>query len=158
MLRIVIKIQSISDIITNSSSEVFCTITSKDVKAIYQVLEPFFPGNDDEFDPTGQVIVADGLEPVPTHHVSRHGPVFGEPGAGLGSGEHLLPIGGENFKTAKELYDGIHAATGCEISSCLQGGVGIEGHGFLAVQFTLGLIAEEQKKGQGFTEAAALIL
>ena len=51
-MKIIINIQTISDIITNSSSEVFCTITGKDVKAIYQVLEPFFPGNDDEFEPT----------------------------------------------------------------------------------------------------------
>ena len=47
-----IKIQSISDIITNSSSEVFCTITGKDVEAIYQLLSPFFPGEDSEMEPT----------------------------------------------------------------------------------------------------------
>ena len=45
-MKIVINIQTISDIITNSSSEVFCTITGKDVEAIYQMLKPFFPGDD----------------------------------------------------------------------------------------------------------------
>lgn len=39
---VVIKVQSISDIITNSSSEVFCTITGKDTKSIYEVLSPLF--------------------------------------------------------------------------------------------------------------------
>lgn len=47
-----IKIQSISDIITNSSSEVFCAITGEDVEAIYQLLSPFFPGEDSEMEPT----------------------------------------------------------------------------------------------------------
>lgn len=51
-MKIIINIQTISDIITNSSSEVFCTITGKDVEAIYQMLRPFFPGNDSEFEPT----------------------------------------------------------------------------------------------------------
>lgn len=49
---VVIKIQSISDIITNSSSEVFCTITGKDAEAIYQILSPYFPGEDCEMEPT----------------------------------------------------------------------------------------------------------
>ena len=48
---VVIKIQSISDIITNSSSEVFCTITGKDTEAIYQILSPYFPGEDSEMGP-----------------------------------------------------------------------------------------------------------
>lgn len=51
-VKVDIKIQSISDIITNSSSEVFCTITGKDVESIYQVLSPFFLGDDSEMDPT----------------------------------------------------------------------------------------------------------
>lgn len=51
-MKIIIKIQSISDIITNSSSEVFCTITGKDIESIYQVLKPFFPGYDSEVEPT----------------------------------------------------------------------------------------------------------
>jgi hypothetical protein len=42
-----IKIQSISDIITNSSSEVFCTITGKDTKSIYETLFPLFNGDHD---------------------------------------------------------------------------------------------------------------
>ena len=49
---VVIKVQSISDIITNSSSEVFCTITGKDLEVAYQVLKPFFPGEDSEMEPT----------------------------------------------------------------------------------------------------------
>lgn len=49
---VVIKIQSISDIITNSSSEVFCTITGKDAEDIYQILAPYFPGEDCEMEPT----------------------------------------------------------------------------------------------------------
>lgn len=51
MLRINIKLQSVSDIITNSSSEVFCTITGKDVESIYSLLKPFFPGDDSEMEP-----------------------------------------------------------------------------------------------------------
>ena len=42
-----INIQSISDIITNSSSEVFCTITGKDAKSIYETLSPLFEGDSD---------------------------------------------------------------------------------------------------------------
>lgn len=47
-LTIAIKIQSISDLITNSSSEVFCTITGNDLDAIWKVLNPLFPGFDEE--------------------------------------------------------------------------------------------------------------
>jgi hypothetical protein len=50
-MKLIVQIQSVSDIITNSSSEVFCTITGKDIEAVYQVLEPFFPG-DSEMEPT----------------------------------------------------------------------------------------------------------
>lgn len=45
MKRILIPIQSISDIITNSSSETFCVITSENDKlldSIHQILSPFF--------------------------------------------------------------------------------------------------------------------
>lgn len=45
MKRILIPIQSISDIITNSSSETFCVITSENDKLldnIHQILSPFF--------------------------------------------------------------------------------------------------------------------
>lgn len=51
-MKVDIKIQSFSDIITNSSSEVFCTITGNDTEAIYQLLSPFFPGEDSEMEPT----------------------------------------------------------------------------------------------------------
>ena len=47
MLLIQFNIQSVSDIITNSSSEVFCTITGKDTKSIYEVLSPLFKGDPD---------------------------------------------------------------------------------------------------------------
>jgi hypothetical protein len=46
-MKVDIKIQSISDIITNSSSEVFCTITGEDVKSIYEILSPLFKGDPD---------------------------------------------------------------------------------------------------------------
>ena len=45
MPRVQINIQSVSDIITNSSSEVFCTITGKDAKSIYETLSPLFRGD-----------------------------------------------------------------------------------------------------------------
>ena len=37
-----INIQSFSDIITNSSSEIFCTINGENLDAIYQILKPLF--------------------------------------------------------------------------------------------------------------------
>lgn len=47
-----IKIQSISDIITNSSSEVFCRIESDDyLNEIYELLSPLFPSDDPEIYP-----------------------------------------------------------------------------------------------------------
>ena len=48
---IIIKIQSISDIITNSSSEVFCTITGKDIEAIAELLRPLFSEHDPDLYP-----------------------------------------------------------------------------------------------------------
>lgn len=51
MLQIAIKIQSISDIITNSSSEVFCTITGQDLNAIKDIIIPLFPNTDSEMGP-----------------------------------------------------------------------------------------------------------
>lgn len=51
MLRIAIKIQSMSDIITNSSSEVFCTIKGQDIKAIKDIIIPLFPNTDSEMGP-----------------------------------------------------------------------------------------------------------
>ncbi len=56
-----INIQSFSDVITNSSSEIFCTITGKDVEAIYELLESLFPGYDSEMEPTVE-IVDDSIE------------------------------------------------------------------------------------------------
>lgn len=44
-----IKIHSISDIITNSSSETFCFIYSEDISKVLKVLSPYF-GNYDVFD------------------------------------------------------------------------------------------------------------
>lgn len=38
-----IPIQSFSDVITNSSSEIFCTISGADLDAIYELLKPLFP-------------------------------------------------------------------------------------------------------------------
>lgn len=51
-MKIVIKIQSISDIITNSSSEVFCTITGPDIDIIKELIFPLFPNKDSEMGPT----------------------------------------------------------------------------------------------------------
>lgn len=52
-MKVVIKIQSISDIITNSSSEVFCRITSDtQLEAITELLRPLFSGYDSEMYPT----------------------------------------------------------------------------------------------------------
>lgn len=46
------KIQSISDIITNSSSEVFCRICSEhELDRIYDVLKTIFPDNEYEITP-----------------------------------------------------------------------------------------------------------
>lgn len=46
-----INIQSFSDVITNSSSEIFCTITGDDLKAIYDLLKPILPGRDSDLEP-----------------------------------------------------------------------------------------------------------
>lgn len=50
-MKIDIKIQSISDIITNSSSEVFCKITGDNLGEIWDILQPLFPGTESEFEP-----------------------------------------------------------------------------------------------------------
>lgn len=47
-MKIIIKIQSVSDIITNSSSEVFCTITGPDIDTIKELVFPLFPNKDSE--------------------------------------------------------------------------------------------------------------
>ena len=51
-MKIIIKIQSVSDIITNSSSEIFCTITSPDIDIIKELIFPLFPNKDNEIGPT----------------------------------------------------------------------------------------------------------
>ena len=50
-MKVGIKIQSISDIITNSSSEVFCKITGDNLDEIWGILQPLFPGTDSELGP-----------------------------------------------------------------------------------------------------------
>ena len=50
-MNVDIKIQSISDIITNSSSEVFCKITGNNLDEIWSILQPLFPGVDSELEP-----------------------------------------------------------------------------------------------------------
>lgn len=47
-----IKIQSFSDIITNSSSELFCQITGDNLNTINEFLSEIIKGTDSEFDPT----------------------------------------------------------------------------------------------------------
>ncbi len=53
-MKIRIFIQSVSDVITNSSSEVFCRIDSNDLEIknqIYQLLKDLIPGDDSEMEP-----------------------------------------------------------------------------------------------------------
>jgi hypothetical protein len=57
-MKIKIKIQSISDLITNSSSEVFCRINSNDPEIKRQILgllEDLIPGDDMELEPVVRV-------------------------------------------------------------------------------------------------------
>lgn len=49
--KYLIPIQSFSDVITNSSSEIFCTITGDDLETIYDILKPLFPGYDSDMEP-----------------------------------------------------------------------------------------------------------
>jgi hypothetical protein len=51
-VKIGIKIQSFGDVITNSSSEVFCTIHSDRLNEIVEILIPLFPNKDSEMGPT----------------------------------------------------------------------------------------------------------
>lgn len=51
-MTIVIKLQSFGDVITNSSSEVFCTITSNSFEELVKILKPLFPGFDSDLEPT----------------------------------------------------------------------------------------------------------
>lgn len=50
-MKVDIKIQSISDIITNSSSEIFCRIQSDKLNEIFEILKPLFPNTDSEMGP-----------------------------------------------------------------------------------------------------------
>lgn len=50
-LIIVIKLQSFGDVITNSSSEVFCRIYSDRLNEIVEILNPLFPNKDSEMGP-----------------------------------------------------------------------------------------------------------
>ena len=60
MSKSIIKIQSISDIITNSSSETFCRICSEEhLKEIYETLKDILPGDDTDYEP---VLRLDTLE------------------------------------------------------------------------------------------------
>lgn len=48
MIKIIISIQSLSDVVTNSSSELFCTIFSDtQLEDIYKLFEDLFGGNQD---------------------------------------------------------------------------------------------------------------
>ena len=51
-VKIDIKVQSFGDVITNSSSEVFCTIHSDRLNEIVEILTPLFPNQDSEMGPT----------------------------------------------------------------------------------------------------------
>lgn len=62
-MKIKFKIQSFSDIITNSSSEVFCKIDSECFrKEIYKLLKSLLPGSDSDLEPT--VTIFDGAVEV----------------------------------------------------------------------------------------------
>lgn len=57
MYKIIIPLQSISDVITNSSSELFCTIFSeKQLESIYKLLSKLFDNSDPEIGPTVSLI------------------------------------------------------------------------------------------------------
>ncbi len=51
-LTIDIKLQSFGDVITNSSSEVFCTIVGTNIEYILEILKPIFIGCEEGIDPT----------------------------------------------------------------------------------------------------------
>ena len=54
-MKIILKIQSLSDIITNSSSEVFCSINSNDPEIklqIFALMKNLFPGSDSDMELT----------------------------------------------------------------------------------------------------------
>lgn len=56
-----IPVQSISDLITNSSSEIFCTITGNDLDSIYELLKPLFPSSYGYSDMEPTLYMEDGV-------------------------------------------------------------------------------------------------
>lgn len=52
-------IQSFSDVVTNSSSEIFCTITGNDLDSIYELLKPLFPSSYGYSDKAGLEAILD---------------------------------------------------------------------------------------------------
>ena len=58
MFKLIIPIQSLSDVVTNSSSELFCTIFSDtQLEQIYGLFDDLFGYNDDsELGPTVRII------------------------------------------------------------------------------------------------------
>lgn len=59
-----INIQSFSDVVTNSSSEIFCTITGNDLDSIYELLKPLFPSSYGYSDMEPTLDMEDGEQPV----------------------------------------------------------------------------------------------
>lgn len=51
-MKILLQFQSISDVITNSSSELFCTITGSNIEGISQLIGRLITGDDSELEPT----------------------------------------------------------------------------------------------------------
>lgn len=99
-LKITFKVQSLSDIITNSSSEVFLRIDSKDEKThneIYKVMQELFPGNDYEMSPGVWEYTEDG-----EYSISLEVP-YGS--YGNGSAMRVSPVGfyAHNAKECLEL-------------------------------------------------------
>ena len=58
-VKVDIKVQSFGDVITNSSSEVFCTIASNRLEEIVAILEPLFPNKDVEMGPVMHIYDTD---------------------------------------------------------------------------------------------------
>lgn len=56
-----INIQSFSDVVTNSSSEIFCTITGNDLDSIYELLKPLFPSSYGYSDMEPTLYIEDGI-------------------------------------------------------------------------------------------------
>lgn len=57
-MKIKLKIQSISDVITNSSSEVFCSISTEDEslrETIFNLLKTILPGDDSDYSPVVRI-------------------------------------------------------------------------------------------------------